>query len=121
MTGVSRREGIGWATVQRLAEGGTAVFTQGWTAHDAEQPWGADEGFEAGGHAGHVDIDLAEPDAPARVVDAAVAAVACSTISFGAQPVSVGPGLTALTVIPRGARWSASDVTSPDRAALLAT
>ena len=74
MTGVSRREGIGWATVQRLANAGATVFTQGWTAHDAEQPWGADEGFEAGGHAGHLDIDLAEPDAPARLVEAALAA-----------------------------------------------
>jgi len=75
VTGVSRREGIGWATVQRLAKAGTAVFTQGWTAHDAGQPWGADEGFEAGGRAGHLDIDLAEPDAPAQLVDAAVAAI----------------------------------------------
>jgi 3-oxoacyl-[acyl-carrier protein] reductase len=74
VTGVSRREGIGWATVQRLAKDGATVFTHGWSAHDAEQPWGADEGFDAGAYAGHLEVDLAEPGAPARLVEAAVAA-----------------------------------------------
>jgi 3-oxoacyl-[acyl-carrier protein] reductase len=52
-----------------------AVFTQGWSAHDAAQDWGADEGFAPDGGAGHVDLDLADPAAPRRLVDAAVAAV----------------------------------------------
>ena len=97
MTGVSRREGIGWATVQRLANGGAAVFTQGWTAHDAGQPWGADEGFEAGGHAGHLDIDLAEPDAPARVVEAAVAAVGPLDVLVANHAASADQNLEQLT------------------------
>ena len=97
MTGVSRREGIGWATVQRLAKAGTAVFTQGWTAHDAGQPWGADEGFEAGGRAGHLDIDLAEPDAPARVVEAAVAAVGPLDVLVANHAASADQNLEQLT------------------------
>ena len=97
MTGVSRREGIGWATVQRLANAGATVFTQGWTAHDAGQPWGADEGFEAGGHAGHLDIDLAEPDVPARVVDAAVAAVGPLDVLVANHAASADQNLEQLT------------------------
>jgi 3-oxoacyl-[acyl-carrier protein] reductase len=97
VTGVSRREGIGWATVQRLADAGATVFTQGWTAHDAEQPWGADEGFEPGGHAGHLDIDLAEPDAPARLVEAAVAAVGPLDILVANHAASADQNLEQLT------------------------
>ncbi len=43
MTGVSRSEGIGYAIARRLVDDGFAVFTQGWEAHDAAQPWGAGE------------------------------------------------------------------------------
>jgi 3-oxoacyl-[acyl-carrier protein] reductase len=66
VTGVSRRAGIGFAIGQRLEAAGAEVFTQGWTPHDAAQPWGADEGF-----APSVEADFAEADAPARVVAAA--------------------------------------------------
>ena len=66
VTGVSRRAGIGFAIVQRLKEAGAAVFTQGWTPHDAAQPWGADETL-----APSLEADFADADAPARVVAAA--------------------------------------------------
>src|SRR5881227_3147882 len=66
VTGVSRRAGIGFAIAQRLEEAGARVFTQGWTPHDAGQPWGADESF-----APSIEADFAEADAPARVVGAA--------------------------------------------------
>jgi 3-oxoacyl-[acyl-carrier protein] reductase len=66
VTGVSRRAGIGFAIAQRLAEAGGRIFTQGWTPHDATQPWGADEGF-----APSIEADFGEADAPARVVAAA--------------------------------------------------
>jgi 3-oxoacyl-[acyl-carrier protein] reductase len=66
VTGVSRWAGIGHAIAQRLREAGAHVFTQGWTPHDAGQPWGADpEG------APDLEADFADPDAPARVVAAA--------------------------------------------------
>jgi 3-oxoacyl-[acyl-carrier protein] reductase len=66
VTGVSRRAGIGFAIAQRLEQAGAGVFTQGWTPHDAAQPWGADEDF-----APSIEADFAVADAPARVVAAA--------------------------------------------------
>lgn len=50
----------------RLRRAGHAVVTSGWAAHDAEQPWGADESVLP-----DLAADLAEPDAPARLVAAA--------------------------------------------------
>jgi len=70
VTGVSRRAGIGFAIAGRLEEAGAHVFTQGWTPHDAAQPWGADETFTAS-----LEADFADPEAPARVVAAARAAL----------------------------------------------
>jgi 3-oxoacyl-[acyl-carrier protein] reductase len=66
VTGVSRRAGIGYAIAQRLEQDGLRVFTQGWTPHDAAQPWGADETVSPS-----LESDFAEPDAPGRVVAAA--------------------------------------------------
>ncbi|HEY8703910.1 MAG TPA: SDR family oxidoreductase [Gaiellaceae bacterium] len=79
VTGVSRRAGIGFAIARRLQEAGAEMFVQGWTPHDALQDWGA----EPGGTEGvarelgieHVEADFADPDAPARVVAAARAAL----------------------------------------------
>jgi 3-oxoacyl-[acyl-carrier protein] reductase len=94
VTGVSRREGIGWATARRLAERGVTVFTQGWAAHDAEQPWGADEGFEPGGH---LDLDLSEPEAPARLIAAAVAEVGPLDVLVANHAASADQNLEQLT------------------------
>lgn len=66
VTGVSRRAGIGFAIARRLEEAGAQVFTQGWTPHDAVQPWGADETL-----APSIEADFADPVAPADVVTAA--------------------------------------------------
>jgi len=66
---VSRRAGIGFAIARRLEADGAAVFTQGWTPHDTAQPWGADD-LEPS-----LEADFADPDAPARVVAAARAAL----------------------------------------------
>jgi 3-oxoacyl-[acyl-carrier protein] reductase len=86
VTGVSRSGGIGAALARRLAADGARLFLTGWAPHDAEQPWGADEdagGGEAlcarlsrdGAQAHFLPADLADPDAPARVMTAAVAAL----------------------------------------------
>jgi len=66
VTGVSRGAGIGFAIARRLEEAGAQVFTQGWTPHDAAQPWGADETMTPS-----IEADFADPLAPARVVAAA--------------------------------------------------
>src|SRR5690349_16868245 len=83
VTGASRRIAIGAAIVRRLAADGAAILLHSWAPHDAEQPWGADAGGPAvlvdelraqGAPVGHVAADLADPDAPAALVDAARAA-----------------------------------------------
>jgi 3-oxoacyl-[acyl-carrier protein] reductase len=43
VTGVSRRQGIGFAVATRLARMGASLFLQHRSPHDADQPWGADD------------------------------------------------------------------------------
>ena len=87
VTGVSRRVGIGLAVARRLAALGAGLFVTSWTAHDREQPWGADPGgldavlAELGGgdapgvgRVGHLEADFQDPEAPDRVMAAAVQA-----------------------------------------------
>jgi NAD(P)-dependent dehydrogenase (short-subunit alcohol dehydrogenase family) len=83
VTGASRRAGIGAAVARRVAVAGADVFLHSWTVHDRAMPWGADEaGAEAlleelralGRRTAHEPADFADPTAPERVVDAAVAA-----------------------------------------------
>jgi 3-oxoacyl-[acyl-carrier protein] reductase len=75
VTGVSRRVGIGFAIAGRLLERGASVFVQGWTAHDAAQPSGADlGGTEAVADqlgVPFIESDFADPASPAEVVAAA--------------------------------------------------
>jgi 3-oxoacyl-[acyl-carrier protein] reductase len=80
VTGASRRIAIGAGIVRRLAGDGAAVLAHSWSAHDVEQPWGADPGgtekllgeLRASSlRVEHVSADLADPSAPARLVGAA--------------------------------------------------
>jgi 3-oxoacyl-[acyl-carrier protein] reductase len=85
ITGVSRRAGIGYAIARRLAAAGAGLFLHQHTAHDSRQPWGADPGgrravldgvravmADKDSRLHHADLDLAAPDAPEQLVDAAV-------------------------------------------------
>lgn len=80
VTGVSRRAGIGFAIARRLLADGASVLVQSWAPHDAGQDWGADPGGidvvlddlrGDGLPLAHLEADLADPDAPRRVVAAA--------------------------------------------------
>ncbi|MFD6098048.1 SDR family oxidoreductase [Nocardiopsis flavescens] len=81
VTGVSRRRGIGYAIAVRLSGLGADLFLHHHRAHDSGQPWGADdldgvrEGVRAalrpGAVLGDLGADLADPDAPERLVAAA--------------------------------------------------
>jgi 3-oxoacyl-[acyl-carrier protein] reductase len=83
VTGVSRRKGIGYAIARRLAASGANLFLHHYAPHDSEQPWGADpDGPQAivtnvakiqadGARVHQLSLDLAIPDAPARLITAA--------------------------------------------------
>lgn len=43
ITGVSRKQGIGFGIAQRLAQAGADLFLHGYSDYDSQQDWGADE------------------------------------------------------------------------------
>lgn len=83
VTGVSRRRGIGYAVVTRLAQLGASVFIQHWRPHDLDRPWGGDDldavrtGIRSAlvGDAtfGDVETDLTDAAAIPGLIDAASA------------------------------------------------
>ena len=80
VTGVSRLGGIASAVARTLARDGWTVAGTGFPPYDATEPWGAERGApdrlsEEGALAAWSEDDLADPEAPARVVAAAEAAV----------------------------------------------
>jgi len=84
VTGVSRRAGIGYAVACRLAALGASLFLHHYAPHDRDQPWGEDPGGTEAVLAGvrsalaatdasihHLELDLARPEAPVRLIEAA--------------------------------------------------
>jgi 3-oxoacyl-[acyl-carrier protein] reductase len=84
VTGVSRRAGIGYAVARRLAALGASLFLHHYAPHDRDQPWGEDPGGTEAVLAGvrsalaatdasihHLELDLARPEAPVRLIEAA--------------------------------------------------
>ena len=77
VTGASRRTAIGAALVRRLVADGAAVLVHAWAPADGERadPGGAeqlvDELRAAGGKLEYISADLADPDAPALLVNTA--------------------------------------------------
>lgn len=113
VTGVSRRIGIGAAIVDRLLADGAQVVAAGWTPHDEAQPWGTDPIDSAGGGAdgdwagvSRVEADFADPDAPASVVDAAVADFGGVDIVVAAHAQSSSGSLTGVTAAELDACWA---------------
>jgi 3-oxoacyl-[acyl-carrier protein] reductase len=87
VTGVSRRAGIGYAVARRLAALGASLFLHHYAPHDRDQPWGDDPGgaeavvggvrsvlASADASVSHMELDLALPEAPAQLIDAAAEA-----------------------------------------------
>lgn len=83
ISGCSRKIGIGFAIAKQLASMGADLCVHSFAPYDAEQPWGADpegvpsllEALRASGQRiEHIEADFSDPQAPQRVMDAAVAA-----------------------------------------------
>jgi 3-oxoacyl-[acyl-carrier protein] reductase len=81
VTGVSRRQGIGFAIARRLLGDGLDVVIHSWAAHDIDQPWSRDSGEQArvieelgglGDRLDYIEADFADADAPRRVIEYAV-------------------------------------------------
>lgn len=83
VTGVSRRQGIGYAVARELAGLGASVFMHHYAPHDADQPWGADdldavhagvrEALRGEAGSGSASADLREPAQVDELFDAAQA------------------------------------------------
>lgn len=106
VTGASRRIAIGAAIARRLVADGAAVLVHSWSPHDAEHPWGADQGgAEAivdelrgqGGRVEHVSADLADPQAPDQLVQAAREAFGHLDVVVANHARSTGQPLEELT------------------------
>ena len=117
ITGVSRHRGIGLGVSRRLAELGASVFVQHYSAHDADQPWGADDidsvraairsALTPSADFGDWGLDLAEPTAPRRLIEAAVDAFGHLDILICNHAQSGGDGsLFDMTAESLDAHWA---------------
>jgi 3-oxoacyl-[acyl-carrier protein] reductase len=97
--------GIGAAIARRLAEAGANVCVHSFAPYDAEQPWG-DEGGPAalvaelralGRQAIHVEADLADPAAPAALVEACHAGLGRLDVVVANHARSISQSLEELT------------------------
>lgn len=82
VTGVSRRQGIGAAICQALAQAGADICFTYWQAYDETMPWGAErsgpqeiqqELESLGVRVFSLEVDLSQADAPAKAVAFAIA------------------------------------------------
>jgi len=109
ITGVSRRAGIGFAVARRLLDEGYAVAVHSWAPHDARQPWGGDDldaVLTALGDPPHVSADLAEPDAPARVMAHATEALGRVDVLVANHARSAPGTLDDVTAAELDAAWA---------------
>jgi 3-oxoacyl-[acyl-carrier protein] reductase len=115
VTGVSRRAGIGFAVARELLAAGASVLVHSWSPHDAEMPWGADPVGDGGiverlGGIGprlrHLAADFADPEAPAQVVAAAVAAFGAVDIVVANHARSSNGGLAEVTAAELDLAWA---------------
>jgi 3-oxoacyl-[acyl-carrier protein] reductase len=99
VTGVSRRVGIAHAITERLVADGASVLATGWHTFD-EEAYGAgpaDTAFDGSDRVRYVSADLADPEAPAQLVDAAVDAWGAIDIVVAVHARSINGDLRSVT------------------------
>ncbi|QSO53347.1 SDR family oxidoreductase [Alicyclobacillus curvatus] len=78
VTGASRERGIGTAICRSLATAGADIFFTHWGQYDASMEWGAEDTWpdqltrelrRAGVQVAHLEVDLADPNAPQNILD----------------------------------------------------
>jgi 3-oxoacyl-[acyl-carrier protein] reductase len=115
VTGVSRRAGIGFAVAKEMLAAGASVLVHSWSPHDAEQPWGTDPAGDAGvvellggeGHRlRHVAADFAAPQAPVKVVAAAVEAFGAVDVVVANHARSSNQSLAEVTAAELDLTWA---------------
>ncbi len=101
ITGAGRTRGIGAAICRALAADGVDIYFTVWSAYDEKMPWGAEPGFPevlaaelraAGVRCAWGEHDLAAPDAPAALLDAATTALGPLSILVNNATHSTGDG-----------------------------
>ncbi|MDP9334405.1 MAG: SDR family oxidoreductase [Actinomycetota bacterium] len=105
VTGVSRRAGIGYTVAERLQRLGASVFASGWSDHDAEMPWGADDS-ELG-----IEVEqrnLEDPSSATALVDAAVDRYGRLDIVIAVHARSSRQTLAQLTAFELDRCWAAN-------------
>lgn len=107
ITGVGRTVGIGAGIAQRLATSGWDIAFTYWNPYDARMAWGAEAGAteaitkllsEQGAASVAIEVDLADPAAPARVFDEAERRLGPVTALVMSHCESVDSGLLDTTV-----------------------
>lgn len=119
VTGVSRRRGIGFAVATTLAALGANVFIHHHRAHDADQPWGADDldavragladALTPGAVMGDASADLREAATIDPLLDAAAELSGAVDILVCNQAMSGGDGsIFDMTAERLDAHWQAN-------------
>jgi 3-oxoacyl-[acyl-carrier protein] reductase len=106
VTGVSRPSGIGIALARRMSALGAVVHASGWSAHDAEMPWGATDLGEVPFEV--EECDLEDPEAPPALVDRVVDRHGALDVVLAVHARSSSSGLADLTADELDRCWAAN-------------